>query len=592
MKNKIKVLILNPNYDKIIDSVELPLGIAYVIGYLKKFDWIEVVSPQSPLINKTLEEILSDTNYDAICTGGMFVNHHFYKDVFNLANIHQKKAVKILGGPIVESLDYKEVFEYLKIDIAIRGEGEATLVNVLDALMKKIPLKDVNGIIFKDNKELVITNPQPLIDMKKENLLPDWTWMFPTIKESGRKDFNSFYKLDRMPILASRGCPNKCDFCHSPFESVRKRNVTEVIDEIKTLKENYNVSHFAFMDETFTANSRRMQELCAEIINHKLNITWSCGVRTNLVSLDVLKLMKESGCIGIQLGVESGSDKILKMMNKNSTVKHNRNAINLIREAKILPRISVMLGYEKETIEDIKLTVDFLIEMNEFPEFMSHTTPVPGTPLYDRALEQKSIKVNSTFEYIDSMNQGIYLTNKPFINLTPIPDNIYWKSLLMEKQRLYTTLAFNNRIKILDYTLNNNILEIKAECPHCKNELNFNQSFRWISQRFCNNCNHHVWFHLQDIDIFKNAYSIIENFINEVNKNNDKLVLIAETQNAISNFYSIFYYSPWSEMWKNVYKIRSNKNLLYFEDINKLDLLKKSYKILDLDIFKFEEMKV
>lgn len=579
MNNKLRVLLLPPTYDILQNGDELPMGIAYIAGYLKQFEWIDLNVPQFPKCQKTLTEILSEKEYDAVCTGGMFVYHKVFQEFFDLSSVLQKNATRILGGAIVESLKYDEVFDYLKIDIAIRGEGEDILAKLLSAIKNKDALENVNGIIFKENGKIKVTAPALDIDLNKNNLIPDWSWF--TSKD---KTFN------RMPILASRGCPNRCDFCHSPYDLVRKRNVEDVINEIKFLQKTYKVKKLIFMDETFTANSRRMQKLCEEITSNNIDITWQCGVRTNLVSYEVLCKMKLAGCNRIQLGVESGSDVVLKRMNKNSSVTHNKNAIELIRKAKIQPLISVMFGYYEETIEELKSTVDFLIEINELPEYMSHTTPVPGTALYDRSLKNGLINVNNVYEYISNMNQGIYLTRKPLINLTKIPNEIYWNILLKEKQRLSTTLANQNRLHVVKYEEQNNKLKIYSKCPHCNSSIDFNQSFRWISKQFCNNCQRYVWFHLEDIDIYNKSYNEIKNMLIDTKKKNKKLFILARTALGMGNLYSIFYHTPWKNLWEHVNGVSSLSQFLYFQNIKNFGKYN-NFNILDVDSFTYEEMK-
>ncbi|MCT7516356.1 B12-binding domain-containing radical SAM protein [Aliarcobacter cryaerophilus] len=569
---------------------EPPMGIAYIVAYLKRFEWIDLTVPfiSCSSNNPPLENLLSEKQYDVVCTGGMFVYHRFYMKFFELARKYQKNALKVLGGPIVGALNYDELFRYLNIDIAIKGEGENTLLTLLKELYEnQYFTSEINGLIYKNEKnEIIITKEALPIDLDELNINPDWSWYEYSEVLQKKYSENERHKFNRMPILASRGCPNKCDFCHSPFSKVRKRTVEDIINEIKYLKSTYKNDRLVFMDETFTANSRRMIELCETLIKEKINVQWSCGVRTNLINLEVLHLMKRAGCEAIQLGIESGSQDVLNRMNKNTTIENNLNAVILIRKAKIRPMISVMFGYEDETYEELQSTIDFLIEVNELPEYMSHTTPVPGAPLYDRTLKKGLINVNNTYEYIDNMNAGIYLTKRPFLNLTKIPNNIYWQTLLEAKQRLYTTLAHNNKAIIIEESvvLEDTRLNLKIECPHCNCIKNISQKFRWISKHFCTKCDRYMWLHLNNVSFLKRSYLDIENMINNTIHSKKEIVVKAITPEGMQNLYSIFYHVPWKKLWQNVVYVNSLHTFLYFESIN---MNSTEYTIFDIDNFSY-----
>jgi len=367
-----RVLLLSPLFDKVGELP--PMGIAYLAGYFKDHSDIEMNIPYHPQYNGSIEDCVSDESYDIVSTGGMLTYMDFFKEFFNTALEKNPQSKRVIGGPVVSAFDKKILFDALPVDVAVYGEGEETFEELILALKDNRALDSVKGIIYRREDGRIVENPpRPLIDLKKNDLRPDWSFfeMEGYFKQHLNKMNEGRPWRRNLPVFSGRGCPNKCHFCHSPFGRYRSRPTEMVISEIKDYKQKYKLQTTGFRDETF-ASPRRMVEICNAMIDAKLDMEWACGLRTNLVTEESLRKMKEAGCFQIQLGLESGSEKILKRMNKNVTVEHHRRAVALSRKVGIRPMIAVMFGYIDETIEDLRETVDLLIELNELPEYLSH----------------------------------------------------------------------------------------------------------------------------------------------------------------------------------------------------------------------------
>lgn len=438
-----------------------PMAAAYLYGYLKKNEAFELTFTGGYESDTELEDIIRKDSYEIIACGGMFIYMDYFKKVFEMAEKFCPEAKRISGGAAIEGLGAEYVFSNLNIHAAVIGEGEKTLEDLILAFRDQRDLSSVKGIAYRDSgNNLIRTAPRELIDLKQEDLQADYSFfdMELYFRMSGRRGF---------AILGSRGCPNRCNFCHSTFPGYRLRNTDEIVTEIKKFYDLYKLSYFSFGDETFASNIDKLKELCSKLKAAVPDARWGCGLRANIVNEEKLKIMKEGGCNFIQLGVESGSDRILKLMNKNTTAEQNLKAIQMIKKSGIQLGISIMYGYKDETEDDIRKTTDLLIQTNEIPEFHSHVTPVPGTVLFKQA--ESEGRIPDLTEYIKIMNRGIYIYNGlPALNLTRIPDSRYYSFLISEQRRLWTEHFRKNRAFVISYTEEGTEhFSVKNKCPHC-----------------------------------------------------------------------------------------------------------------------------
>jgi len=160
-----------------------------------------------------------------------------------------------------------------------------------------------------------------------------------------------------------------------------------VIQDIKNLTENYSVETIFFHDDNFVCNRERLKKICEGLSD--LDTTWACRSRTDIINLEILKMMKKAGCRQISFGIESGSQKILNVLNKRNTVENNKRAITLCSEAGIMCCGTFMIGNPTETEEDIRMTQEFIKENKLTASGISLTTPFPATALFNMCKEIK-----------------------------------------------------------------------------------------------------------------------------------------------------------------------------------------------------------
>ena len=326
-----------------------------------------------PLWNEIISEI-KDYNPDLV---GFTINFTLTaKIVERLADLLKewKPDLKIVvGGPTVTLLP-EIMLRHESYDFAIRGEGEYTLLE----LVRRADISTIAGLSYKKDNIMVYHNPDREL-IKDLDRLP-----FPDIKLQLKHIQNP---EDNYGVIAcTRGCCFHCTFCSSPTlwrKKVRYRSVNNVIEEIKLRYYNYGVKKYYFSDDNFNLNKKYTVNLCKKIIEDNLDIEWICEAQLKTFDREVLDAMKTAGCKRVKLGIESGNDRILNMMQKGVTKERIRNVVRLIKEVGIDITAYFLIGMPTETREEMLETYRFAEEIN--PEYVSLSVASPqyGTPLFD-----------------------------------------------------------------------------------------------------------------------------------------------------------------------------------------------------------------
>lgn len=270
--------------------------------------------------------------------------HLCYKD------INEKTTSKFIINLLNITIDNNSV-----IDIMVIGEGEETLVEILDRLEGNEGLEDCKGIVFKENGKITGNPPRPLIKELDEIPFPDF---------SGFSQWNR----DRSPILGSRGCIHKCLFCDDTlmWRHFRLRSAENILEEFK-LQKSQGVKFLEFNDLLINGNLNQLSELCNLLIKEKLGLGWGGSACINSgMDLDFLKKMKQAGCCYLNYGVESGSQKILDEMRKGYTLKDIEKVIQNTCHAGITVCTNWIVGFPAETYKDFIETLRFIEKNSKY----------------------------------------------------------------------------------------------------------------------------------------------------------------------------------------------------------------------------------
>ena len=347
-------------------------------------------------------------------------------------------ATIILGGSLPTPIP-EFALRKTGADIATIGEAELTMVSLMSVFAGDKSLEEVSGICFIKDGEF-FNNGKPTLSKNVTKKEVGWPLreLYPVEKYITAPKFYPFEQDSRvLTISTGRGCPYACNFCFR-VTSYRIRPFDDILNEIEYLVERYNVDGFYIADDLLMLSESKIRGFCEGLINRGLNIKYNCCGRVNTVTPEIIKLLKESGCISIYYGLESGNETVLKTMSKKTSLEQIYEAVRLTREAGIYCQYGTMFGQPGESEETLIDTVEMLkkISYGEYrAQMIFGCVPFPGSGLYDWCKQTGRIADDQDF-YDKYICQDWSLNQIP-INMTELPD----KTVEEMFQRANTELA-------------------------------------------------------------------------------------------------------------------------------------------------------
>ena len=386
-----RIALINPMSKGMKVTTE-PLNLGYIAGYLEQ-NGVEV-----KIIDQMAgEDIKKEINAYHPDIVGITSMTPMVIDAYRIADMCRKmKILTVMGGPHPSALP-EEALEHA--DVVVVGEGETAML----AIVKEGITSGIVCRAYLNNLDEVPLYPRHL--MKQDFYL--------SAASETKKYMLSFLgpNLDSIKsaaLLTSRGCPFRCIFCRNSLRQapVRFHSAERVLEEIRHLKADYDVEAMIFLDENFLVNKPRFEEICRVMIKEKFGILWGCMTSSHYLDRRTAKMIQEAGCRQVSFGIESGSQRILDVLNKSVTVEQNREAIKICKEAGLLVAGSFMVGSPTETAEDVILTQKFMLE-NELESYrVNITTPYPGTKIWQLCKEQMPRPFN--WNGFDQSNFRVY----------------------------------------------------------------------------------------------------------------------------------------------------------------------------------------
>lgn len=374
-----RFLLINPYYP-IDETPSPPLGLAFIAAALEQAG-IEVklldfvVFPYS---KKILESEIKAFSPDFVGATSVTMSFNSAIEVIRDAKQINPDLITVMGGPHVSFHVNQTLEAFPELDFIVRGEGEQTVVQLVESIQHKADLTAIDGIAYRNGLQIVQTVTRKPADV---NQLP-----LPARHHIplGR------YRALGMPVsmTSSRGCPFKCIFCvgrKMVGAKVRYRDPKSVADELSYLG-TLGFHQINLADDLFTANKAHCLAVCDEIINRNLEISWTSFARVDTVTEKVLVKMKAAGCHTVSFGIESGNSDMLKRIKKGITLQQVVDAVHMCNKAGVAPHASFILGLPGETPETIRETVEFgeaLSKMGVQHGFHI-LAPFPGTEVRDK----------------------------------------------------------------------------------------------------------------------------------------------------------------------------------------------------------------
>lgn len=424
-----------------------PQGLAYIASSLLKAGHEVDIYQQdiNHYPDEHLTQYLDNNKFDVVGVGacGGYYQYRKILSISKAINASKQRPFYMIGGHLV-SPEPEYFLRKTGADAIVIGEGEETVVELVDHIITKTPLKGVKGIAYRIGEFIYLNERRPLI--KDIDSIPIPAYHLFDIKiyrllrmpHCSNKDFV-------MPVLSGRGCTFKCNFCYRMDKGFRPRSPESIIKEIKYLQRHYGITYIAFSDELLMSSKKRTIDLCNSFIDSGLKFKWDCNGRLNYATPEVLQLMKEAGCVFINYGIESVDDAVLKNMHKHLTVKQITEGVENTLNAGISPGLNIIWGNIGDTAETLQKGVKFLNDYSDDAQMRTirPVTPYPGCELWYYALESGLIKDIEDFYENKHINSDLLS-----VNFTPYSDERFHR-LLYNANSLLISEHFER--KMIDY---------------------------------------------------------------------------------------------------------------------------------------------
>ncbi len=345
-------------------------------------------------------------------------------EIAQMVKAEYPRAVVVVGGPQL-SIYPKESLTWECFDMAVVGDGEETMLDICDHVESGSSLLDIPGTVVRKGDETVINASRPVPKDIDRYPMPAWD-LLPM------GSYNCLTLLKPFAtMVTTRGCPWHCGYCSQVYsEKLRFRDPMLVVDEMEYLEKTYGVREIVMFDETFTIGKKRMRKLSEEILRRNLKVKFNIRARVDTVDRETLTLLKRAGLKSIHMGVEAGTDRVLKIMNKQITREQTERAFRIAREVGIETRGYFMVGYYDATPDDVEEMIRFSANIGLDWASYSVATALPATDLYRIAQERG---------YVDGDFWRRYTINGG----GPIPQ-LETETFTAERLRQYRTKAYMN----------------------------------------------------------------------------------------------------------------------------------------------------
>lgn len=303
-----------------------------------------------------------------------------FNDAMKVSKAAKKKNIPVVWGGQIPTLIPELVLKSGCVDYVIMGDGEITFLALLEALENKAPLRAVDGLAYLENGVAVINREREDVDL---SLLPviDFRFVEPEkyyVRNMGHDKMLHTY--------SSKGCIGSCTYCYCPGYSKcrwRARPVEYCIEELKYLVKHHSIDGFYFVDDLFAPNKERVFEVCDKLIESGLGLVWSCDMRTDTCTEEILQKMFDAGCRWIFFGVESGSSERQKSIKKRLDAEKTKETIELCKKIGIWTTTSFVIGFPDETQEELKQTLDLIDRVQSDVKIAALYGPMPKSEMYN-----------------------------------------------------------------------------------------------------------------------------------------------------------------------------------------------------------------
>lgn len=433
-----------------------PLGLLYLIAYIRqkfpeKFEFDLIDQAMADLTSKQILERVKKFNPDIVGFSCLSLDANQMQETAALIKKELPHCLIFLGGPHA-SVFYDQVLEKSHIDVAVIGEGEETVAELIQRFLDKKSFEGVKGIAYKKDGKIILTLPrEPIVDL---NSLPFPAWDMIDFKEYGKLPSMNSYSMAKpwSVIFTSRGCPYQCLYCHSMFgKRTRFRSAENVIAEIEILTKKYGVKEIQIVDDIFNLDLERAKKICDLIVEKgiKIKICFPNALRADRMDHELIKKLKKAGCYAMAYAIETASPRLQKEIKKNLDLEKVKQVIAWSNEEGIITHGYCMLGFPGETREEMEMTVKYALNSKLMAAVFFTVVVYPRTKLFEYA---QRIYPDFNFDQWDS-SYFYYWSRDPFYQ------RVTGMDILKIQRNAYRRFYFRLRIIwLLTVKIPNNVI--------------------------------------------------------------------------------------------------------------------------------------
>lgn len=441
MKISLIYPLLSKNRSKIDENKQYwpPLGLAYIASVLeKKGHIVQIIDRDYILRNNKFNFYKADAvTLDLIIGFGSQVLG-FSATTPNISDVdcfsNKVKKLKpditiVLGGPHCTGEPEETLRNCLGIDLVVRGEGEMSMLDIAN----EKNIMDIAGLSYRNEEREIISNAdRPLIESLDDLPLPARHLLHMDYYTRPSRFISRNLSLKTTHVFTTRGCPYNCCYCAGPLmgrRKVRYHSAQRVVSEIEHLINNYFIEAVYFADDMFLSSKKRAEEIIGLFIQRGISkkIVWMAQLNPNVVDAEFLMMMKKAGCIHVEYGFESGSQRILDLMNKRTNIENNNRVARLTRKCGLRFQGNFIVGYPGETETDFNKTVTFIKQACPNNVSLNLFMALPGTEIYRKLKEEGRLIPN----WDDIGNP-----EAPFVNYADMPKSRFEKLFFITKLKV------------------------------------------------------------------------------------------------------------------------------------------------------------
>ncbi|MHA1732160.1 MAG: B12-binding domain-containing radical SAM protein [Promethearchaeota archaeon] len=387
-----RIILISPNIPRnvlgTISPWEVPaLNLGY-LGAVLKQNHHEVEIVDALIGNLSLNQVGEIVEVKDPGLVGITVNAFSAKYAIRLAQYLKRRhsRVPVVMGGVFPTATHEYLLEHDIADYVVVGEGELTLLELVDAIEGNRDPGSVDGLAFKRDGRVHLNKPRELIQDLDSLPFPAWD-LYPTLKPY--VNLRGVLKTPYLPVFTSRGCPYGCVWCAKNIHGrkIRYRSPQNVVAEIERDIEEFGIREIVIMDDSFSQNRARAIEICRLIIQKDLrvNINLYSGVRADRLDEIMLKFFKRAGVKRITVGIESGNQKVVNLIGKRLNLRKASRISRVIKRLGFIFDAFFMLGLPYDTEQTMEQTIQFARALDPHHAYFFITTPFVGTDLYELA---------------------------------------------------------------------------------------------------------------------------------------------------------------------------------------------------------------